>query len=157
MAMVLWQAFLQCSVRVSLLPCGPGCQPSCESLLIWCNCKSDWEMSSWDPPLGHACFDLLGWHLFCPLIWQSKCFHLAARMWWCWKIMFLRGLHFAPFKIMPVKLKVRHSCLRYHSQTTPIWVSFQDSAAMLRPVFICFKPFGWKESSCAAKMDLHVA
>lgn len=40
------------------------------------------------------------------------------------------------------EVKVRRSCLGYHSQTTPIWVSLWDCAAMLRPIFICFKLFG---------------
>lgn len=78
-AMVLWQVFVQCDIRASLLPCGPRCQASCKSLLIWCNCESYRGMSSWEPPSGHACGSLQAWCLFCPFIWQSRCFHLAAR------------------------------------------------------------------------------
>lgn len=84
----------ECSVRVSLLPCGPGYQPSCKSHLIWYNSKNDWGTSSQEPAWGHACFRVLGWHLFCPLVWQSSCFHVAVGMSWsyirCWKIIFLR-------------------------------------------------------------------
>lgn len=158
MAMVLDRCL--CSVGAALLPRGPGCQPGCKSLLIWDNCEGDWATSSWEPPSGRACLSLPGWHLFSPLLRQRGCSHLAARMSHrCIryrKITSLRGLYSAPFKIPPVKLKIRHSCLRCQSQATPIWVSFQDGVSMFGPVFICFKPFGWKESSCAAKTDLHV-
>lgn len=115
-----------CSAALGFLSCGPGCQPSCKSLLIWCKYKNDWGTSSWEPPCLLQSTRLT---LVLLLDHGVDAFHLALRISQCcikcWKIMLLRGLYSAPFKIMPVKLKTRHSCLRYHSQTTPIWVSFQ--------------------------------